>query len=31
MFGKMVRFLKREVHFYFEISLDFKKDNPKGA
>lgn len=25
MFGKMVSLLKREFHFYFEISLDVKK------
>ena len=30
MFGKMVRFLRREVHFYLEFSLDIKKDIPKG-
>jgi hypothetical protein len=29
MFGKMVRFLKREVHLYLEFSLDIKKDNPE--
>jgi hypothetical protein len=30
MFGKMVRFLSREVHLYLEFSLDVRKDNPKG-
>ena len=30
MFGKMVRFLSREVHLYLEFSLDIRKDNPKG-
>tara|TARA_B100000287_G_scaffold176471_1_gene166477 strand:- start:1017 stop:1160 length:144 start_codon:yes stop_codon:yes gene_type:complete len=25
-FGNMLRFLKRELHFYFEFSLDIKKD-----
>ena len=30
MFGKMVRFLSREVHLYLEFSLDVRKDNPNG-
>ena len=28
-FGKMVRFLKREMHLYLEFSLDIKKDSPE--
>jgi|TARA_B100002019_G_scaffold176028_1_gene152117 hypothetical protein len=28
-FGKMVRFLKRELHLYLEFSLDIKKDDPE--
>lgn len=29
-FGKMVRFLKREVHLNLDFSLDIKKDIPDG-
>ncbi len=25
-FGNMLRFFKRELHLYFEFSLDIKKD-----
>jgi hypothetical protein len=30
IFGNMIRFFKREFHFYLEINLDIKKDIPKG-
>jgi hypothetical protein len=28
-FGKMVSLFYREIHFYFEISLDFKKSKSR--
>ena len=28
--GKMISFLRREIHFFFELSLDIKKASKRG-